>query len=87
VGYQFEIFSSLTMATYPYCDRFLSDHHRCLGVWRLRARRLGVAVAGTLAGVLVPFLFPGYHGTPLAVVVSGLLGALVASMIWTGLTL
>jgi len=65
----------------------MSDHHRCLGVWRLRARRLGVAVAGAVAGATVPFLFPAYRGTPVAVVVAALLGALLASVIWAGLTL
>ena len=75
------------MATCPDCGRFLSDHHRCLGVWRGRAHRLGVATAGALVGVFVPFVFPVYNGTPVAVVVAGLLGALVASVIWAGLTL
>jgi len=75
------------MATCPYCGRFLSSHHHCLGVWRVRARRLIVALAGALAGVFVPFLFPAYQGTPAAAVIAGLLGALVASVIWAGLTL
>ena len=75
------------MATCPYCGRFLSSHHHCLGVWRVWGRRLGVALAGALVGVFAPFLFPAYEGTPVAVVIAGLLGALMASVIWAGLTL
>jgi len=46
-----------------------------------------VALAGALVGVFAPFLFPAYEGTPVAVVIAGLLGALMASVIWAGLTL
>jgi hypothetical protein len=71
------------MATCPRCGRFLDEHHRCTGLWRRRARRVGVAVAGALIAVFVPFAFPGYGASPVASVVAALLGALIASAIWS----
>jgi hypothetical protein len=75
------------MATCPYCYRILDDQHRCFGVWRVWARRIGVAVVGGVVGILVPFLFPGYKGTWIADSIAGLLGAFVASVTCAGLRL
>jgi hypothetical protein len=50
-------------------------------------RRLVVPLAGGFVGIFVPFLVPGYQGTLAAVVIAGLLGAILASVIWEGLTL
>jgi uncharacterized membrane protein YeaQ/YmgE (transglycosylase-associated protein family) len=46
-----------------------------------------VAVAGAWVGVVIPSLFPAYAATLTADIISGLVGALVASAIWVGLRL
>ena len=69
------------MATCPHCDGFLSDHHRCFGLWRRRARRGSVAVVGALLGIGVATLLSSSHTLPVTGI-AALLGAVVATAVW-----
>jgi hypothetical protein len=46
------------MATCPRCGGFLNEHHRCIGLWRLRLRAwwrllFGAAIGGALGWLVL----------------------------------
>jgi len=70
----------LAMATCPTYFCYLDEHHRWLGLWRRRARLTRVGVAGALIGVTIRVLIPSAE--PIDLVLTGLLGAAVATTVW-----
>ncbi len=72
------------MATCPECGSFLTDGHRCFGVWRRAGRYAIVAGVGALlgwVGALVAFDNP----VDSVVLVVTLLGAVLAPAVWRSL--
>lgn len=65
----------------PRAVAFSAIHHRCFGLWRRRARRASVAVAGGVIGIGVATLLSPAH--PLAVTaLAAVLGAVLMTALW-----
>ena len=77
------------MATCPSCGGFLDSNHRCVGLGRRRARRMGRSAVAMLGGALVVtvILFL-VDSTPsdLVLAIAVLLGAIVGQALLTALS-
>jgi hypothetical protein len=69
------------MATCPKCGGYLSDDHRCSGAWWHIARTTGVALAGTVCGVVAGVVL-AEHPSMSLLGGMGLLGAVVVTALW-----
>jgi hypothetical protein len=78
VDYWFQ--ALIQMATCPRCGGFLNEHHRCVGLWRLRLRAWGAVLLGGIVGGLAGLLLlSGFNreASWLSITVAALLGMII----------
>jgi hypothetical protein len=63
------------MATCPKCGDFLDEHHRCVGLWRRRARNVGAMLAGAVLSTVA--LYAVSDNPSLATVAFGVVSGMV----------
>ena len=74
------------MATCPRCGGFLDEHHRCVGLWTRRARRVGAAALAMLGGAIVSlYVLDMTSSNPAgATVALGVVaGMIIGQAVWT----